>query len=92
MLPIQPSVAKFMGKNVPSACHRKTFAQIDGLCVGIPNSIGILIPFVHLYIGELPHSNPITEWKHHTEWNPQLSLPFFHNDTHSPPHLSFLTI
>jgi hypothetical protein len=43
-------MSEFMGEDIPAASDREAFAKIDGLRGIVPDSIGILIPFVHLHI------------------------------------------
>ena len=66
MLPIEPSMAKFVGENVAPSGHRQTLAKIDGLRRVVPDSIGIRVPTVHVGIGKLADGNPIAERKHNS--------------------------
>ena len=51
VLPVEPGMAQFMGKNVTTSRHREAFSDIDRLGRVIPDSIRIRIPSVHLRIG-----------------------------------------
>jgi hypothetical protein len=73
MLPVEPGMAKFVGKNVTPPGHRQALAKIDGLRGVVPDTVGIRVPTVHVGIGKLAHGDPIAEGKHnsrrHTQHN-----------------------
>jgi hypothetical protein len=64
VLPVEPSMAKFVGKNVAPSGYGQALAKVDGLCCVIPDTIGIRVPTVHVGIGKLTHGDPIAERKH----------------------------
>ena len=47
VLPIQPGMSQFMGQNIPATGHRKTFTDIDGLALVVPDPIRIGVTLVH---------------------------------------------
>jgi hypothetical protein len=50
MLPVEPGVAKFVGKNIAPPRHGQALAKINGLCGVVPDTIGIRVPTVHVGI------------------------------------------
>jgi hypothetical protein len=71
MLPVEPSVTKFMGKNVPPSGHGQALAKINGLRVVVPDAIGIGVSPVHLRIGNLTYGDPVAEGEHDSRGHTQ---------------------
>ena len=51
MLPVEPGMAKFVGKNVPPSSHRQPLAKVNSFCGVVPDSVGILVSTVHISVG-----------------------------------------
>jgi hypothetical protein len=50
MLPVEPSMAKFMGQDVASPGHGQALTKINSFCVVVPDTIRIRVPTVHVGI------------------------------------------
>lgn len=82
MLPVQPGVTKFVGEDIATAGHGKTFANIDSLRAVIPDPVGIGITLVHFSIGQLPDGNPVAEREYYSAWNAQHLFLLFEYGSH----------
>ena len=61
MLPIEPRMAEFMNENVTTPGYGKPLANVNGLIIGIPDSISISIALVHFGIGQHSDIDSIPE-------------------------------
>ena len=61
MLPIEPRMAEFMNKDVTTPGYGKPLANVNGLIIGIPDSIRISIALVHFGIGQHSDIDSIPE-------------------------------
>lgn len=87
VLPVQPSMAKFVRENISAASHGKPLSYINGLGVVIPNPVRIFIPFIHFRIRELSDRNPVPERKDNLIGNAQHLLSFSEYCCHRSLHL-----
>jgi hypothetical protein len=69
MLPVEPGMAKFVGKNLAPSGHRQALAKINGLRGVVPDAVGIRVSAVHVGIGKLTHRDPVPEWKYDSRWD-----------------------
>jgi len=63
VLPVQPSMSKFVGKNIAPSGHRQPLAKIDRFCGVVPDSVGIWISTVHIAVCKLAHRDSIAKRK-----------------------------
>jgi hypothetical protein len=78
MLPVEPGMAKFVGKNVTPPGHGQAFSDINSFCGIVPDSVGVRVPAVHVRIRKLTHGDPIAEWKHDSRRQAQHSALDYH--------------
>ena len=71
MLPVEPGMTKFMGKNVAPSGHGQALAKINGLGVVVPDAIGIGVSPVHLRVGNLAYGDPVAEGEHDSRGHTQ---------------------
>jgi len=71
MLPVEPGMAKFVGKNVAPSGHGQALAKINGFGGVVPDTVGICVPTVHVGIGKLAHGDPIAEGEHDSRGHAQ---------------------
>jgi hypothetical protein len=61
MLPVEPGMAKFVGKNIAPPSHRQALAKINSFRSIVPDAVSIRVPTIHVGIGKLTHGNSIAE-------------------------------
>src|SRR5207302_8291635 len=64
MLPVEPGMAEFVGKNVATSGHGQALAKVDRFGGVVPDTVSIRVTTVHVGIGKLAHGDPIAERKH----------------------------